>query len=280
MKLIEYKEGMTIEPPCAVVGMPNDTYHAHPAISKSGLDLVNRSLAHFQYSAKREGTRAMEIGSAIHCAILEPQRFADEYVLLREVKDRRASEYKQAAKVHGGEFVLTDKEADNVAGMQESVRSQYGVPDGHAEVSFFAVCPATGVPVKCRFDLLTDDGNAIDLKKTQDSSREGFAKSVYNYRYHVQDAFYRYVYELVAGEQLKSFTFLAVEEQPPHVAMPYDLGQETRQIAEREMVANLERYAEARETNDWPAYERTDEPLELPAWALAQYDNDIAEEIH
>lgn len=266
--------------PAVVLGMPNSDYHAHPAISKSGLDLIHRSPAHYQYGAKREATRAMAIGSAIHCAILEPERFSVDYLLLREVKDRRSSEYKQACKVHDPEYVLTGEEADNVAGMQESVRSQYSMPVGETEVSVFAECPKTGVAVKCRFDLLTYTGHAVDLKKTQDSSREAFAKSVYNYRYHVQDAWYRFVYELATGKALESFTFLAVEEHPPHVAMPYELGGESLIIGHNEAMADLERYAECMEYNDWPGYERTDEPLELPAWALAQYENEIVEEIY
>lgn len=280
MEYIQYEPGMTVPETGAVIGMPNEVYHAHLAISKSGLDLIHRSPAHFQYSAHREATRAMEIGTAIHCAILEPERFRDEYVLLRDVKDRRASEYKKAKEVHGGEYVLTGKEADNVAGMQESVRSQYAIPNGTAEVSLFGICERTGVPVKCRFDLLTDDGAGVDLKKTQDSSREAFAKSVFNYRYHVQDAFYSYVYALVAGRALESFTFLAVEEQPPHIAMPYTLGEESRDIAHNEMLDDLDRYAACVQANDWPGYERTEEPLELPSWVLAQYENDLLEEIH
>lgn len=280
MEYTQYEPGMTVQPPCAIIGMPNDIYHAHPAISKSGLDLIHRSPAHYQYSAKREGTRAMEIGTAIHCAILEPERFANEYVLLRDVKDRRASEYKKAKEVHGGEYVLTGKEADNVAGMQESVRSQYALPSGRCEVSLFAVCERTGEQVKARFDLLTDDGHAVDLKKTQDSSRDAFSKSIYNYRYHVQEAFYRYVYALVAGRKLESFTFLAVEELPPHIAMPYTVGEESRDIGHNEMLDDLDRYADCVKVNDWPGYERTDEPLELPGWVLAQYENDIVEDIH
>lgn len=279
MEYIEYEPGVIITETCAVIGMPNEFYHAHPGISKSGLDLIHRSPAHYQYSAKREPTRAMEIGTAIHCAILEPERFASEYVLLRHVTDRRASEYKKAKEVHGGEYVLTGKEADNVAGMQESVRSQYALPAGRCEVSLFAVCERTGLMVKARFDLLTDDGHAVDLKKTQDSSRDAFAKSVYNYRYHVQEAFYSYVYLLVFGRDLESFTFLAVEEQPPHIAMPYTIGFESAEIARTEMNADLDRYAACVQSNDWPGYDRTDDPLELPAWALAQYDDELVEEI-
>ena len=41
---------------CFVTDMPNEAYHSYTGISKSGLDLVNRSPAHFFYGAKREAT--------------------------------------------------------------------------------------------------------------------------------------------------------------------------------------------------------------------------------
>ena len=81
--------------------MTNHEYHAAPGISKSGLALIMRSPAHFMFQEKRASSRAFVIGSAAHAAILEPELFAAQYMLLREVTDRRASAYKQAAAVHG-----------------------------------------------------------------------------------------------------------------------------------------------------------------------------------
>ena len=64
--------------------LSNRDYHAHPAISKSGLDLISRSPAHYRYRAPKEPSRAMEIGTAIHTALLEPDRYAAEYVIDRK----------------------------------------------------------------------------------------------------------------------------------------------------------------------------------------------------
>ena len=51
---IEYTEGMTITPPCFIANMPNDVYHSHPeGISSTGLKLVLRSPAHFNFCAMR-----------------------------------------------------------------------------------------------------------------------------------------------------------------------------------------------------------------------------------
>ena len=92
INVIEYTEGMEITPPCFIANMPNDAYHSYPeGISSTGLKAVLRSPAHYKFQAARTPSRAMEIGTAIHTALLEPDRFAADYVLLREVKDRRAS---------------------------------------------------------------------------------------------------------------------------------------------------------------------------------------------
>ena len=58
--------------------MTSVEYHAHKAVSKSDLDLINRSPLHY-YNAKQkpnEQTEAMLFGSVVHKMILEPDTFA------------------------------------------------------------------------------------------------------------------------------------------------------------------------------------------------------------
>ncbi|RKT35311.1 SAP domain-containing protein [Roseovarius halotolerans] len=66
-------------------GKSNADYHGGPGKSKSTLDLVRRSLAHFKHAQdstdEREETAAMLLGSATHCAALEPDEFEKEYAL-------------------------------------------------------------------------------------------------------------------------------------------------------------------------------------------------------
>lgn len=229
-----------------ISGMPNDVYHNVPdSISKSGLDLINRSPAHYFYAQKKEPTRAMQLGTALHTAILEPDVFSRHYMLLREVSDRRSSIYKEAVKTHGADNVLTGPEADAVAGMQESVyandkarRLIQGCE--HKEISVFATCPATGLNIRCRFDGLSLEGNyAIDLKTTRDARPDEFSKSIYNYRYHVQDAFYRYVFLCATGIELGRFEFIAVENEIPHATMIYQLDDISRAIGESGFKSDL-----------------------------------------
>ena len=270
----------TIEPGSYYADVPNEVYHSMSGISKSGLDLINRSPAHYAHRVARAPSRNMEMGTAIHTALLEPERFATDYMLLREVKDRRTSAYKEAVKVYGSERTLTGPEADKVAGMQEAV---YANPharkllesDGWRELSGMANDPETGATCRHRFDLLTVDGIAVDVKKTQDARPEAFQRSVYNYRYHVQAAFYADQYYWITGNRLKGFMFLAIEEEMPHGVQVYYLDDSSLAIGREEYRADLARYARCITDSDWPAYDSRPSLLSLPDWVLSRYENDL-----
>jgi hypothetical protein len=258
--------------------LSNEDYHRHESISKSGLDLISRSPAHFFYAARREPTRATQIGTAIHAAILEPEKFAREYMLLRNVTDRRASEYKQAVATWGADNVLTGTEADKVAGMQESCRNntaarEYFSEPYRTELSVIATDPETGVIVRCRFDLLTESGRALDLKKTQDVRGSEFMRSVHNYRYHVQAAFYSDVWLWATGEPLQSFDFLAVEENMPHPSRVFTLDDEAIEIGRALYRKDLNLYAKCLDAGEWPGIDCEPELLSLPSWAVSSFED-------
>ena len=268
--------------------MPNDIYHStHGFISKSGLDLINKSPAHYMYGAQREPSRSMHLGSAIHCAILEPDVFERDYLLLKDVKDRRSSAYKEALNIHKPENILTSTEANTVSGMYESAMSDKRIVNwlrdvNHTEISLFTKCPNTGVSMRCRYDAITNDGYAIDLKSTRDASPDEFAKSIYNFRYHVQAALYSDAYEFATGKKLKGFIFLVVESEMPHATMVYELDDISLDIGRREYQRNLKTYAECLQTNEWKGYETHGDNVDLialPEWAItrheAENDSDI-----
>lgn len=284
MKITPYKPGMKIQAPCLISGMPNDLYHAWPdSISKSGLDLVDRSPAHYAYAPPREHTRFMTVGTACHTAILEPDRFASDYVLLKEVRDRRASEYKQAIKMHDEELVLVAHEADNVKGMQEAVYSHHEAAkmlrsEGHRELSLFVTDPVTGVLVRCRYDILLADGGIVDVKKTQDARTDAFSRSVLAYRYHVQAAFYMDAYEWATGKRSEFFKFIAIEERAPNATKVYRIDDTAIEEGRKEYRRNLDLYAACVASNDWPAYESEgDDVIGLPDWKIRQIENELDE---
>lgn len=265
-----------------IEGMSNADYHASEGISKSGLDLIARSPAHFRYAPAKESTRPMEIGTAIHTAILEPERFTKEYMLLRDVKVRTASEYKQAAKIYTGERTLTSTESDNVVGMQQAVWSNneaklfLGNEQTKTEVSIFTTDPVTGVKVKCRFDALLGIAG-MDVKKTEDCRPDQFIRSVWNYRYHVQHAFYCDVFEWETGERMDDFRFLAIEDNAPNANKIYRLPHDLVSYGRKLYREALNTYADCLESGHWPSHDGSTEVLNPLAWMLAVMENEADE---
>lgn len=257
---------------CLVTGMPNEAYHAYAGISKSGLDLVARSPAHFMYGEKKETTRPMVIGTAIHCAVFEPDVFARDYMLMRDIKVRTASEYKQAIKTINENLVLVQPEADYVSGMQNGINNNVHAKEildmpRWSEIACFATDKETGVLVKCKFDTLLHSLDAVDLKKTQDASQIQFEKSIGSYRYHVQAAFYTDVFEWSTGLKLNSFKFLAVEERLPHFSKIYQCDTEAVNYGRKLYREALNTYSECMKSGDWPMPDGALEYVGLPYWA-------------
>lgn len=259
--------------------MPNEDYHSSLGVSKSGLDLIARSPAHYKYPKPRIATRGMEMGTAIHTASLEPDRFDSEYVIV-DCSARNLKAYKDQKAITGGELTLTADEGKKVMGMRESVENDHQAMSiitqpGRNELSAMAQDPETGVIIRARFDLLTDSGIALDLKKTQDVRPHKFMRSVSDYRYHVQDAMYSFVYELITGEPLKEFWFLAVEEESPHSCHMYQLSDLAKEMGAYYFRRDLRTYAECVKSGKWGHPDIEDNILDLPNWTVSQYENDL-----
>ena len=171
----------------------------------------------------------MELGSAIHAACLEPDLFATEYMLLPEVKNRQQPEYKQAVKAFGAGKVFTNDDCEKISGMQNAVHEhdeahKLLTAPGYFEVSGFFICPISGLQMRIRFDKLAFIGGewvGFDLKKTQGADDYKFSKSIWDYRYHVQDHIYSMGFKAITGKELAAFKFGAVEDVYPHIVEVY-----------------------------------------------------------
>ena len=250
----------------------NREYHAAEGVSKSDLDLIHKSPAHLK-GAQRTETPAMRLGTAFHCATLEPDRFKDSFIVIEG--DRRTKAVKEEIKnaEESGFTVLNADEMDTVQAMSAAV---YETKIGAAllksalkEHSVFS--EIDGVRVKCRPDGWDEARKVIfDLKSTEDASPEAFARSVARYRYHVQDAFYRHVVSEATGTPADdySFIFIAVEKAPPYAVAFYQLDEMAALQGWVEARSDLRRYRDALESNKWNGYSPKIETLSLPRWAV------------
>ena len=254
--------------------LPAADYHRLPRASKSGLDKIARSPAHYKCRDQKEPSKAMRIGTALHSLVLEgvepivmPEFSGKGSVALRD-------EWKAA---HAGALILSEDEAAGVLGMAASIAAHpiagpaFRRPDGRAEVSALWTCPDTGVECKSRFDWLIP-GEIVDLKTTADASADAFARSVATYRYHVQDAFYSQA-AASCDLDVEWFTFVCVETAPPYAVAVYRMNDFARQIGRALYLRDLRTLQECRERNEWPAYPVEVKQLALPRWATYGFED-------
>jgi len=292
-----------------IYGISNDEYHHGPGISKSGLDLIEISPLHYwdkylrpktaeELAEREERKKHYKIGTALHCAILEPDEFHERYVLLPTDAPKRPSVTQINAKKPSddtvyaiawwsdfdamleatGKTVLTHAEMEVcslVSGSAAGTRIGKRVfsEPGVAEASVFWNDPDTGVLCKCRPDwLLTpDDTPAIlDLKSTKSAHPDEFARSAFNYNYHVAAAWYLDGYEIATGTRPDSFMFLAVEKAAPWACAWYFADEGMIEAGRRQYRKALNTYARCLERGEWPGYSDKLQPLALPKWAEAR----------
>lgn len=248
--------------------MPASDYHRLPRASKSGLDKIARSPAHYKCRDYKEPSKAMRIGTALHSLVLEgvaplvmPEFAGKGSVALRD-------EWKAA---HAGALIMSEDEAADVRGMSASIAmhpiagAAFRREDGRAEVSALWQCGETGIECKSRFDWLLPSA-IVDLKTTADASADAFARSVATYRYHVQDAYYSQA-AAFCGLSVEHFLFVCVETAPPYAVAIYQLDDEAREIGRKLYLRDLRLLKQCRERNEWPAYPVEISTLSLPKWA-------------
>jgi exodeoxyribonuclease VIII len=206
----------------------------------------------------------MKLGSLTHCAVLEPDELSSRYGICLPRNTKAGKEMAAEMEAAGIEAV-TASEMEQAIAMAGSVRSHQAAAallrDGKAEQSFWWDDTPTGLRCKCRPDWYT--GNTIvDLKTTTDASPKGFARSVAQWRYAIQQNHY------LAGTFAERFVFIAVEKTYPYAVGVYELDEAAALYGETERRNNLQTIADCRAISEWPGYGNTIQPLSLPSWAM------------
>ena len=256
--------------------LPAAEYHAHPARSKSYLwKLYSGTPAHAEYS-ETETTPAMDLGTAVHTAALEPDKF--ESAVIRGPDDRRGSKWKDALEegISYGKLVLTSGDYDKARRMGDAARRlpivvQLADSQVLFEASGFWTDPETGIECRCRPDIYSPALELIaDLKTTADASAFVWAKRAADLGYHAQEAWYSDGWELAGGGSVDGFVFVAVESDFPHLAAAYELTAEAVGEGRLAMRKALCEYKACRDAGSFPGYPDHVQPLDIPAWAYKE----------
>lgn len=270
-------------------GVPADVYHQRHRglVSKSSLDIVHRTLAHYDAWVSRvlpeEESEALDFGTKFHIGLLEPDLFASKFVVEPVFGDCRNKENKakrdawrkevgwdeDAAKSRVQTLSASTDEA--IRGMVKAVHAHpiagKAVRDGVSELTLRWKDQDTGLECKSRADYYVKSRRmVVDVKSAADASEKAFTKSVANYRYHVQDALYRAGFA-ACGEPIQHFMFVVVEKTPPFAIATYVLDMDAIQAGHTAATRDMAKLATALQNNEWPGYPVGIVKLELPPWA-------------
>lgn len=269
-------------PPELRLHVPAARYHANPGLNISRLKRLAVSPLHFQHVPPADDqTVPMRLGTAAHCAVLEPQRFERDYVMWNRVSDagnvcpRKGQYWDAFRREHPDNEIVTPDEYNHALAMQRAVRSDKWamkyLASGEAEVSMRWTMH--GRLCRGRADwlgLVDGQPHLVGLKTAEDCRLHKFSNAAARYGYHMQWAWYHDGYEYIRGVR-PVMKEIVVESKAPYAVVVYDIPDEVIEIGREEYTRLLELLADCERANDWPGPAMGGEVMfSLPSWAYQQ----------
>ena len=206
-------------------------------LSYSSLKAFAKSPNHYlsYIDGKSKPSPAMELGTAIHCAVLEPDRFHETYDLSPHRKNTKV--FREMAAQRPETTFLNPSDWQTVKNVREAVVMQ----DHHHLISMadrFEVevtGDIRGLPFRGFIDAM-GVSNIVDLKTCRDASLKEFERSAWNFDYYLQAA----VYCELTG--LRDFWIVAAETQEPYNVVSYYISDAYLKRGRQKLFELIERF--------------------------------------
>lgn len=151
---------------------------------------------------------------------------------------------------------------------------------GMPEVSGYWHDQATGVRCRFRADWLPDRPGrmiCVDYKTALSADPKKFEKSLVDYGYHQQAAWYLDGLREVGIADDAAFLFIVQKKTPPFPVSLVQIRPEDVELGRRQNRRALELYARCRAEKSWPGYGDGIHVVGLPAWAASQIEASLAD---
>ena len=272
--------------------LPADQYHAIKAVSAGMVWTLDSECplkawlgSPWNPNQTRAEAKHFDIGTAVHLSVLEPERLEERVVLVRgltkkgdpspgyasqDARDQRDMAYA------AGKTPLLPEEREIVLGMHEAIARQRRIwdlfSDGDAEITL--QWEWDGLPCKCRPDFLAADASYIlDLKSANTVNPRTVASKMEKEGWFVRAPWYMAGAKMTTGTMPKSYKFVAVEKDPPHLCEVFDIDIRAMVQGEQIIGRALSIIAKCQETGRWPSYGNGETiTLSRPTWAAYQHN--------
>lgn len=271
--------------------LPMTEYLAAPGVSASTLKAMQRSPA-FAHLAPKRTSDALEWGTAVHAAILEPHTLESLYGLdptdeeggyrpgwrnTKQYKTARENEYAVNPGIIG---LLTHDQWEALGTIRLNVarndigRQLHDLP-GHRESSLF-VTDAEGVARKCRPDWLIPSARMIvDVKTAKDWRPRAFARSAHGYGYHMSAAYYVDTFGIdEEAPFIEHYVFLVVASDAPYEVEAYTLDSDSLEQGRHDYRRALNQWRACKASGAWPGGSGKIQEIRLPEYGINYYRDD------
>lgn len=255
-------------------------YDAIKACNYSTLKHFDRSAAHARHEmlSPSEPSDAMTLGTALHTALLEPDRFEEKCAVSPELK-LRTKKGREAAKefavantgkaiIRLSDFVLISKIRTAVIANDTAKSLLNGL--GTNEVGLEWTDSETGLKCKGLIDRLAPQNGhtaVVDIKTTANAQPWAFASAIAKFKYHEQAAFY--LSGLNANARaVRRFIWIAIEKEPPFGVACYEPDATMLEQGELLFREHLRLWKQCEASGEWPGYATGIQELSLPKWSL------------
>jgi hypothetical protein len=200
-------------------------------------------------------------GRAVHCAVLEPRRFWNDYIYQPDFGDGRTKAAKQAKAewmlsvpdgaqvISEADFMMAERCA-NYAHSDDELRSIFT----GGEYEKIVTWELEGVKCKGRIDFLKD--RVLDLKLTRHDSVEAIMRDAEKYNYHGQVAWYHdgcVRSGLISGKVLPRLVFIHASHGSSFVdKLILEMYEDTYNCGRKKYHKYMSRYLDCIESGWWP----------------------------
>lgn len=262
---------------------PMEEYLSWDAVSAGLLKTVLRegpAFARWSRQFKLGDRPALQLGTAAHAAVLEPEHFEGRFQL-RETKGEGVRA-RMAELVGYGVTLCTQTQLDLAACMAAQVhahsRAAKLLEGGDRELAVvfeLEVTASNGERVtllcKLRIDLLRRDiGVGVDLKTARDVSPRALSRSFVDYGYDLSKAWYE-AGLTAAGLEVDTYTYVCVENELPCRVRLYELGPASTDLGRLKRGRALVQWVDCLQADAWPVEDERVQPLELPEWEFERW---------
>ncbi len=264
-------------------GISRSDYFQIDAMNISLLIEGERSMAHLKWALdhKKETTDAMERGTAMHLAVLEPAEFEKRVTYFPHpdcsAKVRNGKEWDKFQAGREEDLILKRSDFDSVIGMRDALRNHPRVREilesnGTGEMGVVWKDDETGIWCKGLVDRFCQCwGYTLvpDLKSCQDARPREFARTIGNLFYHVKAAWYLDGLNQVSPCD-RRFIWIAIESSPPYGVGLFEPDHDT--LNEGRLIYRdlLRKFKESDCTTKWPCYDTEVAEIRIPKYSFVR----------